>query len=94
MNKKENLKEIIKRSLLCVKATYERNLATTEKGINILTNITVTRIKSLMKLDVNEIEGFLEDNWNHLFSPEENYSGRITLARQIRNFIEKKLGVK
>ena len=87
MNKKQNLKDILHDFGI----TY---LIESRESRNKAIDQAKTKIKSLMKLDVNEIEGFLEDNWNHLFNPEENYSGRLTLARQIRNFIEKKLGIK
>ena len=50
MNKKQNLRDIIKNSLLCVKSIYDRNLTITEKGINTLTDTAVTEIKDLIKL--------------------------------------------
>ena len=34
-----------------------------------------------------EIEGMLKENWNHLFSPEENYLGRLKLAKLIHKRI-------
>ena len=50
MDKKRNLKDIIKDSLLCVQAVYESNLALTDKGINTLTDIVETEIRTLMKI--------------------------------------------
>jgi len=38
-------------------------------------------------VSVEEIEDFLETNWNHLFSPEENYLGRFKLATAIHNLV-------
>ena len=37
-----------------------------------------------------EIEDFLEKNWNHLFSPEENFVGRLIFTHAIRKLIEGK----
>ena len=35
------------------------------------------------RVGAEKIEKILEANWNHLFSPEENYIGRLNLATEL-----------
>jgi len=40
---------------------------------------------------VEEIDLFLKERWNHLFSPEENYLGRRRLSQSIHKLYEDRL---
>ena len=41
-------------------------------------------------ISVEEIEKVLKEKFNHLFSPEENYLGRLKLAQAIFEALKKK----
>lgn len=72
-------------------------LAVAVKDNEILINtILDTKNKKIAELEqqlagkevsVEEIEHFLEQSWNHLFSEEENYLGRLRLAQSIHKRI-------
>ena len=40
------------------------------------------------KLTVENLDMFLAEKFNHLFSPEENYLGRLLLAKAILKYLE------
>jgi hypothetical protein len=62
--------------------------------LNELVDITAKAILKLFKerVTVESMEYFLEKNWNHLFSPEENYLGRLNFARALVAELRKKEG--
>jgi hypothetical protein len=70
-------------------------LAFEEKLRQILFNVPdkdkVRKIKNIVHAQLpteEEIDDFLEKDWNHLFSPEEDYLGRRRLAQAIHNKIK------
>jgi len=40
------------------------------------------------RVSVGKIENMLEEKFNHLFSPEEDYLGRLNVAQAIVTFLE------